>query len=206
MILKSLPTSDNSRNQKHFHYLLIITICRCSSCLHFIQTRKNAIKRNVSSQSSVLSTKPIRRTRNTAIWTTSSNTTTLVTDEVKRIKPKGESIFFSTVEGRVSGIRLRVKPTIRKEYFIKVKLYISPVCLAFPAEGIFNTLEICFLHSNRIVQNTAVRTLKFSSNYENFLVLRRWYRSNIWNDAQNTTQAQSELEMTTSIRRPETSS
>lgn len=42
-MLNSLPVSDNSRNQKHFQYLLIITICRCPSCLHFIQVWK---KRN----------------------------------------------------------------------------------------------------------------------------------------------------------------
>lgn len=31
----------------------------------------------------------------------------------------------------------------------------------FPADGIFNTLEIFFLQSNRIVQDTLVTTVKF---------------------------------------------
>lgn len=51
IILKSMLASENSRNQKHFHCLSVITNCRCSLHTYFIQVwNQNGIKRNAGSK------------------------------------------------------------------------------------------------------------------------------------------------------------
>lgn len=65
-----------------------------------------------------------------------------------------------------------------------MKLEVSPVCLAFPAEGILNTLEMCSQSSSEL----SPKDPEVLNQPGKLLSALQVIQDNIWTDAQNTPQ------------------